>query len=74
MKTSTKARDLGLMALASAVGVFIGLGIAEVLLALLAQAGYAPGAGETPWLRIIVLALCVGTVQRVAMRRFGIKM
>jgi hypothetical protein len=69
---STKARDLGLFMLASAIGAFVGLGMIKLIHALLSQAGYAPGEGGAPWLGIVVVTLCCRAAQRLVVRRFGI--
>ncbi|MFC4929200.1 hypothetical protein [Massilia sp. GCM10023247] len=73
-KPATKARDLGLLGLASALAVFVGLALTQAILACVSSVGYELSGSGAGWLRVIVLALCVGWGQRFAIRRFGIKL
>lgn len=73
-KPATKARDLALLGLATALAVFVGLAITDAILACVSSVGYELSGSGAGWLRVIVLALCIGWGQRFAMRRLGIKL
>ena len=73
-KPATKARDFGLLGLGTALAVFVGFAITDVILACVSSVGYELSGTGAGWLRVIVAALCVASGQRFVIRRFGIKL